>query len=176
MRCLVVYSSRTGNTKMIAEAIIGVMPEGAVLSPVETAPSPEGFDLICLGFWVDKGGPDGVMATYMKKVKEKLVGLFGTLGAWPDSDHARSCIDQAEAMLFPQNTVLGTFLCQGKINPKILAAMEKMREAQKLHPMTEERKARIEEAKKHPNAEDCADARRFFSTVVKQAQESMYVQ
>lgn len=175
MRCLVVYSTRTGNTKMIAEAIADVMPAGSVLAPVETAPQPDSFDLICLGFWVDKGAPDGNMETYMKKVVGKQVGLFGTLGAWPDSDHARDCIERAKAML-PGNTILGAFLSQGRINPKILFAMKKMREAQKLHPMTEERKARIKEAEKHPNAEDCADARKCFSAVVKQAQQNMCVQ
>ncbi len=175
MRCLVVYSSRTGNTKMIADAILGVMPEGTVLSPVETAPAPDGFDLICLGFWVDKGGPDKSMAAYMETVRKKQVGFFGTLGAWPDSDHARDCMERAKAML-PDNVILGTFLCQGKIDPRVLIAMEKMRDAQKLHPMTEERRARIEEAKTHPNADDCAKARACFATVLKRAQENMCVQ
>ncbi len=170
MRCLVVYSSRTGNTKMVAEAIVAAMPEGTVLAPVEEPPAPDGFDLVCLGFWVDKGGPDAKMASYMESVHGKFVGLFGTLGAWPDSDHARDCMAKARAML-PDNTVLDTFLCQGKVDPKLLAAMAKMQEAQNAHPMTEERKSRIEEAKKHPDAADCANAKACFAAMAQQARE-----
>jgi hypothetical protein len=35
------------------------------------------------------------LKSYMSTVRNKRVGLFGTLGAWPDSDHARQCMEQA---------------------------------------------------------------------------------
>lgn len=38
--------------------------------------------------------------------------------------------------------------------------------AQNVHPMTPERKARIEEAAKHPNAEDCKAAQDFIRGVL----------
>ncbi len=170
MQTLVVYSSKTGNTKMVAEAIFSIMPEGTVFSAVEDAPDPQNFDFLCLGFWVDRGGPDAAMATYMERVTGKQVGLFGTLGAWPDSDHAHKCIAKAREMM-ASNTVLGTFLCQGKIEPKLLVSMKKMRTKQSAHPMTEERRARIEEAKKHPDEADCANAKNCFTAIVQKAQE-----
>ena len=169
MRSLVVYSSRTGNTKTIAEAIYEMMPHGAVLAAVEEAPAPDDFDLICLGYWVNKGMPDTNMASYMARVQQKQVGLFGTLGAWPDSDHAKRCMAKAASMVATSN-VLGNFVCQGKINPKLLDAMDTAKAIAKKHPMTEERKARIEEAKKHPNAQDCSDAQECFADVVLKAQ------
>lgn len=163
MKMLVVYSSRTGNTRMIAEAVHSVMPEGTEIFPVDTAPEPAGYDFIALGFWVDKGAPDSAMARYMDKVRGTSVGLFGTLGAWPDSDHARESLQKAVDQV-PGNTVLGTFICQGKVDPRLLAAMAKMKENP--HPMTEERKARLEEAAKHPDEHDCAEARRVFSGIM----------
>lgn len=169
MRNLIVYSSRTGNTKTIAEAIYAIMPHETVLVAVEDAPNPNDFDLICLGYWVDKGMPDPAMATYMACVEQKLVGLFGTLGAWPDSDHAKKCMEKAAEMV-AENTVLGNFICQGKIDPKLLAAMEKNSKQNNAHPMTEDRKARIEEAKQHPNAQDCTNAQRYFATILDKAQ------
>ncbi|MDR2489029.1 MAG: flavodoxin family protein [Desulfovibrio sp.] len=165
MKTLVVYSSRTGNTRMIAEAVHSVMPDGAGIFPVRDAPDPSPYDFVALGFWVDKGGPDADMAEYLGSVRGKRVGLFGTLGAWPDSEHARkamqAAVDRAEG-----NTVLGTFLCQGKVDPKLLAAMAKMG-GNSPHPMTEERKARLEEAARHPDAADCENARRVFTDIVK---------
>ncbi len=164
-KTLVVYSSRTGNTKMIAEAVHAAMPEGAELAPVETAPDPSGYDFIALGFWVDKGAPDAAMLDYMDRVKGANVGLFGTLGAWPDSDHARESMQKGVERM-AGNRVFGTFICQGRVDPKLLAAMAKMREGNP-HPMTEERKARIEEAAKHPNAEDRAAAQRAFADILR---------
>ena len=57
MKSLVVYSSRTGNTRKIAEAVAEALP-GCHLHPVEEAPQPEGYDLVAVGYWVDKGMPD----------------------------------------------------------------------------------------------------------------------
>ena len=155
MKALVVYSSRTGNTRKIAEAIAAVLP-GCEIHPVESAPAPEGYDLVAVGYWVDKGMPDAQAKAYLETVRDANVALFGTLGAWPDSDHARDCIAQ----------VLGTYLCQGKVDPKIVAMMQKM--ASDVHPMTPERKARLEEAAKHPDEADCLRAQEAFKGFAEQ--------
>ena len=157
MKALVVYSSRTGNTRKIAEAIAAVLP-GCEIHPVESAPAPEGYDLVAVGYWVDKGMPDAQAKAYLETVRDAKVALFGTLGAWPDSDHARDCIAQGEALVNAperRNKVLGTYLCQGKVDPKIVA-------------MTPERKARLEEAAKHPDEADCLRAQEAFKGFAEQ--------
>ena len=53
------------------------------------------------------------------------------------------------------NNFKGLRVWQGKIDPKILAAMAKMPGAK---PVTPERQARLDEAAKHPTAEDQAQA------------------
>ncbi len=169
-KMLVVYSSRTGNTRMIAEAVHAAMPAGTELAPVESAPEPCGYDFIALGFWVDKGAPDAAMLAYMDRVQDKDVGLFGTLGAWPNSDHARESMQKGVDRM-AGNRVLGTFMCQGRVDPRLLAAMAKMREDNP-HPMTEERKARIEEAAKHPDAEDCVAAQRVFADMLRDREKT----
>lgn len=167
MKALIVYSSLTGNTKQIAEAIFSVMPEGSRLADVKDNPSTEGFDFVGLGFWADKGYPDTKMLNYMETVTGKNVGLFGTLGAWPDSDHAKDFMQRGVDKVKESNTYLGYFVCQGKVDPRLLAAMEKMPEAKQAHPMTEARRARIEEAKKHPDDRDCENARACFADMLK---------
>ena len=155
MKALVVYSSRTGNTRKIAEAIAAVLP-GCEIHPVESAPAPEGYDLVAVGYWVDKGMPDAQAKAYLETVRDANVALFGTLGAWPDSDHAPE----------RRNRVIGTYLCQGKVDPKIVAMMQKM--ASDVHPMTPERKARLEEAAKHPDEADCLRAQEAFKGFAEQ--------
>lgn len=162
MKSLIVYSSLTGNTKMIAEAAAKALPEGGYdIFPVAGAPSPEAYDFVAIGYWVDKGMPDAACQKYMATVKGKKVALFGTLGVDPSHEHAKDCARKGEALMAEGgNTVYGTVLSQGKIDPKIVEAMQKM--AQSAHPMTPERIARIEEAKKHPNEEDCLRATEAF--------------
>ena len=161
MKALVVYSSRTGNTRKIAEAIAAVLPgSGAALLPERH---------LAVGYWVDKGMPDAQAKAYLETVRDAKVALFGTLGAWPDSDHARDCIAQGEALVNAperRNKVLGTYLCQGKVDPKIVAMMQKM--ASDVHPMTPERKARLEEAAKHPDEADCLRAQEAFKGFAEQ--------
>lgn len=163
MKTLVVYSSLTGNTQKVAEAVAEALP-GCELHPVESAPAPDDFDMVAVGYWVDKGMPDARAQAYMRSVRNKKVALFGTLGAWPDSEHAKDCVSRSEAVVgAPElgNTVLGSFICQGRVDPKVVAAMQKM--AGDVHPMTPERKARLEEAARHPDGEDCRRARGVFA-------------
>lgn len=168
MKTLVIYSSLTGNTKKVAEAMAEVMPECTVL-PVEEAPaSVQEYDLVAVGYWVDKGMPDGKTCSWLGGVENARLAFFGTLGAWPDSDHAKECMAHGEKLaLEPErgNTVLGSWLCQGRIDPRILEVMAKM--AGNIHPMTEERRARIAEAAKHPDDDDCRRAQDFIRRMLK---------
>lgn len=164
MKTLIVFSSKTGNTEKVCRAAAEAIP-GCEIVPVEEAPAPAGRDLVIVGFWVDKGMPDAKALAYMEGVSKANVALIGTLGAWPDSDHAKECAAKAEALLAERgNTVLGSFLCQGKVDPRLIEMMRKM--GDKIHPMTEERKARLAEAAKHPDDRDCDNARAFAREVL----------
>lgn len=167
MKSLIVYSSRTGNTRMVAEAIAAELAP-CEIHPVESAPDASGFDFVAVGYWVDKGMPDAAARAYLESLHDARVALFGTLGAWPDSDHAKDCMAAGEALVNAperRNTVFGSWLCQGKIDPRVLEMMRKV--AGDAHPMTPERIARIEEAKKHPDAADLERARAFIAAIAR---------
>ena len=161
MRSLVVYSSLTGNTKQIAEAIFNALPEPKEIHPVQEAPDPEPFDFIAAGFWVDKGTADAKSRAYMEGLSGKRVGLFGTLGAYPDSGHGKACITRVNALL-DGNQLYGTFLCQGKVDPKLIRMMETAMKDDPHHGMTPERRKRHEEAAKHPDEKDLKNAAGSF--------------
>ncbi len=164
MKVLVTWSSKTGNTRAVGKAIGEVCPPGTSLCPIEEAPEGGGeYDLLIIGYWVDKGSPDKKCRDYLKTLTGKKIAFFGTLGAYPDSDHAKECMQKAEE-LAQENEVCGHFICQGKVDPKVLEMMAKM--TKNPHPMTPERQARIEEAKKHPNEQDFANARQMFRNIL----------
>ena len=163
MKIVVVYSSRTGNTEKVARAIHAILPQPADIFCVQDAPDPSGYDFVAMGFWVDKGAPDAEAREYMRSIHGKAIGLFGTLGAWPNSDHAKDCLCKAEELV-KDNEILGSFLCQGRIDPRIIEVMQKM--AFEAHPMTPERLARIQEAEKHPDDADLLAAQAAFNCML----------
>lgn len=165
MKSLVVYSSLTGNTKMVAEAIAEELGENTVLAAVEENPSVEDYDLIAVGFWVDRGTADKKSADYLGSIRNKKIALFATLGADPTSDHAKKSLENAAALLDASNEVIGNFICQGKVDPKLIKRMEKMFSANHPHGMNEERKARHQMASTHPDANDLLAAKATFKEV-----------
>jgi flavodoxin len=165
MRVMIVYSSQTGNTRKIAEVIKKAIPD-ADLYPVETLPSSEDYDLVFLGFWVDKGTADKAAARYMETLVSGNVALFATLGAYPDSDHARESIFRATALI-PGCRVLDSFICQGAIDPRL---QERMRKLPPDHPhaVDDRRLKRWKDASSHPDEEDCLQAELWARGVLKQ--------
>lgn len=169
MKILVVYSSLTGNTEKIAQAIFSGLPAGSTCRPVAEAPAPDGFDLVVAGFWVDKGQADELMRAYLSKTKNMKLAFFFTLGDYPDGDHAAQVAAATKKMLEKNgNEVLGFFPCQGKVDPVFLERMKKMLPPDHPHAlMSPARKARLDEAAKHPNETDLLNARNFIEGLLK---------
>lgn len=168
MKTLMVCSSRTGNTEKVCRAAAEVL-EQCDIYPVAEAPSAQGYDLVCVGYWVDKGMPDAAARAYIEGIANAQVALLGTLGAWPDSDHAKECQAKAAAMLEGRgNTLLGSFICMGRVDPKVVEMMQK--KIPQVHVMDEARKARLAEGAKHPDENDLENARAFMRGVCAKAQ------
>jgi flavodoxin len=169
MRTLIVYSSLTGNTKMVAEAIREVFGDEADIFPVEREPAADGYDLVAVGFWVDRGTADQKTQAYLRKLKNKKVALFATLGAYPDSAHARDSLANAASLLEDGNQMIGDFICQGKVDPKLVEGFENLPEGHP-HAMNPERAARLREAAKHPDRADLENAKAAFVKIRQAAQ------
>jgi flavodoxin len=163
MPALVVYSTLTGNTRKVGEAILKGLPLGSVIADVKDSPDPAGYDLVVAGYWVDKGKADAATLKYLERLKDRKTAFFFTLGAYPDSPHADSCAKGTEDILIANgNECLGHYRCQGKVDPSLLEKMKKALPPEHPHAqMTPERKARLEEAAKHPNEEDLLKAEAF---------------
>lgn len=164
MKTLLVYSSRTGNTEKVARAIFEALPGPKDILSVKQDPAVDGYDLIIMGFWVDKGTADAGSRAFFKSVKNRKIALFGTLGADPDSDHARDCMARVNELV-KDNEVLGRFLCQGKVDPKLIEMMATRMKDDPHHSMTPERRARLDEAATHPDQADLDRAARVFSDI-----------
>ncbi|MDC7222189.1 MAG: flavodoxin family protein [Spirochaetales bacterium] len=158
MRGLIVYSSKTGNTKMLAQGVQAAFGDDqADLRSVDDEFSPDGYDWIISGYWVDRGTGDAKALRFWESLENCNVGLIGTLGAYPDSDHAKKVAKNVEELISQKNNFLGSFLCQGKVDPRLIEKFKKF-PPDHPHAMNEERRKRHEEAAKHPNEQDVAEA------------------
>lgn len=158
MKAAVVYSTLTGNTKKVAEAFCTGLGEGAELFDVASAPSQlDGYDLVVVGFWVDRGHPDQKSMDFMKSVRGKKVFSLFTLGAKPASAHAFKCAYTASSFYGEGCGQIGVWFCQGAIDPKLIERMRQM-PAGGPHSASPENEARWAAAASHPDAADLASA------------------
>lgn len=170
MKILLTYSSKTGNTKKVADSIYKIMPAGTVYTEIKEEIDLNDFGTVIVGFWVDKGLPNAEAKEFIEKIKGKKVGIFATLGAYPDSDHAKKTLEKTKEILEPHNEVLGEFICQGAVDSKLIESFKRFPEGHP-HYLDEARKKRHEEAKKHPNEKDFNNAKSIFQEFISEIAE-----
>ena len=80
MNYAIVCTSKTGNTKQLADAIQSSLPDEKVI--YAGLPQAEALqaDRIYVGFWTDKGTCCTEIKDFLKLAKDKEIFLFGTCG------------------------------------------------------------------------------------------------
>lgn len=160
---LIIYSSKTGNTRKVAEVIHEVNPNSQIIScnnvKIDDINQAE---YIIMGYWIDKGMPDKEALKIIEKIHNKKVGIFFTLGAYPDSDHATNMLNEG-LILFGKNNneIISTFICQGKINPALTKRFESLPDWHP-HAMNDDRRKRHKDAESHPDENDLDKAKEIF--------------
>ncbi|MDO5733069.1 MAG: flavodoxin family protein [Eubacteriales bacterium] len=162
MNVLIIYSSLSGCTKRIADALYNGLPAGVekTIVPVKEAPENlDTYDLVALGYWVDKGGPNNEMMKFIEGCSGKKVFVFATLAHPADTEYGcqtilRGCKLVEEA----GNEVVGHFVGNGVLSPQVIARFKAMAEtdAGNPHAMTPEKALRYEVLKDHPTEAECA--------------------
>lgn len=119
MKYSVVVSSRTGNTKMLADVISARLSGRNVIYTGSPADEAAEADFIFAGFWTDKGSCDDSVRRFLEKLENKTVFLFGTSGFGQSPAYFEEILGRVKAFLPPSCTVAGTFMCQGKMPPSV---------------------------------------------------------
>ncbi len=126
MKVLIAYSSRTGNTKVVCDAAYDEIKDLAEVDymTVKEAKDIDSYDLIVVGFWVDKGTANKKAMKFIQSIRGKKVALLGTLGAPPDSFHGEKCVKNVKELVDASNEYLGVRLSRGKVDPKLTKAIK----------------------------------------------------
>lgn len=162
MNVQVIYSSLSGCTRRLAEGIFaGLAAESKSIHDLNDGQPELTGDMILLGYWVDKGGPNAEMRKFMESVQWKKVGVFCTLAYWADSAHAHEALHRGVELVRERNTVIGGYVCNGAMSPQMIAAFRANTGGP--HSATPASEARWDIMKNHPTACEIALAAERFN-------------
>ena len=153
-RYSIIFSSVTGNTRMLADTIRETLPREkcdyfGACDGAETK-----SELLYIGFWTDKGNADAAALSLLAKLKNKKLFLFGTAGFGVSDAYFRKVLDRVRQSIDASNTIVGEYMCQGKMPQAVKERYLKMKE-QPEHPANLDMLIEnFDRALPHPDAAD----------------------
>lgn len=154
MSYAIVFSSKTGNTRLLADTLRASLPQNECT--YFGAPAPEALEAetLYIGFWTDKGHADDTLTTFLQTLKGKRIFLFGTAGFGGSAPYFEKILAATGKALDGSNTVIGSFMCQGKMPMSVRQRYEAMK-AQPAHiPNLDALIENFDKALSHPDAAD----------------------
>ena len=127
---------------------------GWVLAVGNPNPAAMEADTLYVGFWTDKGKADESSSDFLKQLRGKQVFLFGTAGFGGSEEYFNKILKTVQKDLHSSNTVIGSFMCQGKMPMSVRQRYENMKK-QPLHlPNLDAMIENFDKALSHPDADD----------------------
>lgn len=161
---LIVVSSVTGNTMVLARALEDAFPGTRLVRAGELPEDLNDFDPVFLGFWCDRGRAPEDMVRAAARLVGKRIACFATMGGDPTTPGAERWMRETSEALAASgtgNTLVGTFLSRGRIAPALFSKMSEMMGG-KVDP---EREARRRASETHPDRLDLLRAVEAFRGV-----------
>ena len=122
----VVFSTRTGNTKLLAETVRKSLSQNDCIYFGYPGQEALHADRLYVGFWTDRGCCDNGTAEFLRTVKNKELFLFGSAGYGGSEEYYQKILRQTESLLDDSCRVVGTFMCQGKMPESVRKCYEEM--------------------------------------------------
>ena len=103
----IIYSSKTGNTKILAEKIYDILPKEQCtyygnIADIDKTLS----NILYIGFWTEKGTADLQTLTFLKNLKNKKIFLFGTAGFGESEKYFQNIINNIKKNIDKSNTII----------------------------------------------------------------------
>ncbi len=165
---LIVVSSLSGNTRIVAHALSDEIPGAHYVDlSKDMVPQEEisHHEIVALCFWCDKGKAPENIISFAKTLSGKRIACFATLGGDPSSEAAQGWMRKTATDLVASgknNQLVGTFMCRGKISDEVFDRMTKMLGGV----VSPERLENKRQSETHPDRKDLTEAvkayRSFF--------------
>ena len=146
----IVFSSKTGNTQRLAQAIRNVLPQHDCLFFGPPCGEALKAQRIYAGFWTDKGSCDRETAAFLEQLTSQQIFLFGTAGFGGAPDYFESILARVRQHLPDSARVIGSYMCQGKMPAAVRQRYEGMADSPNRTAMLDN----FDRALHHPDAAD----------------------
>lgn len=123
MSSAVVFDSRTGNTKLLAQWISQELSDCVYCGDIENSVDAQVY---YVGFWTDKGNCTDKVKGFLEKLHNKKIYLFGTAGFGVSDEYFEKILNNVKAFIPHDNEVQSLFMCQGKMPMAVRERYEKM--------------------------------------------------
>ena len=147
MKKSIVYSSITGNTKMLALKIQEKIGSDVYCGKINE--EAKDAQLIFIGFWTTKFSCSDDIKEFIKSLRNKKIFLFGTAGYDYTQEFFESILKNVKENIDSSNEIVGTYMCQGKVSDAKQKAIKDM-DIDKYNQM----KPNLDKSLNHPNQDD----------------------
>ena len=167
MTYMIVYSSVTGNTKAIAEAIKNTLRKDSCTYCGEIEGSVDyDADILFVGFWVHKGSCTDEVKHYLESLEHQEVALFGTAGFGGSKSYFDTILEKVKSYIPKSNDIIGNFMCQGKMTENVLERYSKMLEEKPGNNEILDMINNYNKALSHPNKNDVKEVQIFAKSIL----------
>ena len=142
------YFSQTGNTKLLGDFLKDNINDSKT---------------IYVGFWTDKGNADKDTAELLPKLKNKKIFLFGTAGFGGSEAYFARILGNVKKLIDESNTLVGEYMCQGRMPDAVRARYVKMKEQPDHMPNLDVLIENFDRALSHPDAADLDNLRKMVT-------------
>lgn len=183
----IVFSSRTGNTAELAKAVREALPEGACecfgsvngddggdgrgyagAGCGRTSSAIPASETLFVGFWTNQGVADQATQKLLGQLRNRKIFLFGTAGFGGSEAYFQAILDKTKAFVDDSNTVIGTYMCQGKMPLSVRERYVKMKEQPDHMPNIDAMIENFDKALAHPDADDLVKLANLVSEAIEQ--------
>lgn len=150
MKFSIVYSSETGNTKLLADYIKNMLPEKDCVYFGTADSKALEADMIYAGFWTDKGTCDDEFKNFLSKINNQSLFLFGTAGFGGSKEYFEKILSAVKDNLGENCKLEGEYMCQGKMPISVRKRYEAMQDSPQKQMMI----SNFDRALTHPDNND----------------------
>lgn len=164
MKIAVIYSSLTGNTKLLADTIKDyfqgdIVYCGKVKEEIDA-------DIYFIGSWTDKGMCSQDIAEFLKTLENKQIAYFATAGFGGSLDYYDNLWQRTKSMISNTNTILGHFYCQGKMPMRIRERYVQMMKENPDDKQLEVSVDNFDKALTHPDNNDIENLKKWLREIL----------
>ena len=167
MNYAVVTSSRTGNTRQLADVIQEVLQEEEILYIGKVSKEAKNADVLFVGFWTDKGTCSEEMKEFLNTLEGKKIFLFGTAGFGQSQTYFDQIIERVKKEIPQSNQVIGSYMCQGKMPITVRERYIKLQKEDPTNKQYEKLIQNFDTALSHPDQQDLEGIRKKVLEIVK---------